>query len=208
MKMLILAGEESGRLYATRLAEILRRDVPGIAIRGYDDYGFHTADMAVMGFWAVLRRLPYFLRVARVMKRAIREWRPDAVVTIDYPDMNFRLARAAKEQGIPAIHMVCPQVWAWRRGRIPKIVASISTLLCFMPFEPEVFAGTGLDARFIGHPLADDFANESEQGRRRGLVALLPGSRLAEIRGFLPRLLEAVEGMDYEIPAANPRAMR
>jgi len=151
MKALLLAGEESGVLYAKRLAELLRG--AGVEVRGYGDYGFQTADLAVFGIWEVLRRIFYFLGVARTMKRAIREWRPDVVVTIDYPGMNLKLAAYAKGLGIPAVHIVCPQVWAWHRGRVPKVAAALTELLCFFPFEPEIFKGTDLNAKFIGHPL-------------------------------------------------------
>ena len=151
MKALLLAGEESGVLYAERLAEILR--AAGAEVRGYGDYGFQTADLAVFGIWEVLRQIFYFLGVARTMKRAIREWRPDVVVTIDYPGMNLKLAAYAKGLGIPAVHIVCPQVWAWHRGRVPKVAAALTELLCFFPFEPEIFKGTDLNAKFIGHPL-------------------------------------------------------
>ena len=150
-KILLLAGEESGVLYAERLAEKLRSS--GAEIRGYGDYGFKTADLAVFGIWEVLRRIFYFLDVARTMKRAIREWHPNVVVTIDYPGMNLKLAAYAKGLGIPAVHIVCPQVWAWHRGRVPKVAAALTELLCFFPFEPEIFKGTGLNAKFIGHPL-------------------------------------------------------
>ena len=93
-KILLLAGEESGVFYAEHLAVPLRS--AGAELRGYGEYGFKTADLAVFGIWEVLRRLFYFLRVARTMKRAIREWRPDVVVTIDYPGMNLKLAAYAK----------------------------------------------------------------------------------------------------------------
>jgi lipid-A-disaccharide synthase len=109
-KILLLAGEESGVLYAERLAGLLRAS--GADIRGYGDYGFQTADLAVMGFWPVLRRIFYFLGVKRTMERVIREWRPDAVCTVDYPGMNLKLAAYAKSLGIRAVHVVCPQVWA------------------------------------------------------------------------------------------------
>ena len=157
-KILLLAGEESGVLYAECLAVPLRS--AGAELRGYGDYGFKTADLAVFGIWEVLRRIFYFLRVARTMKRAIREWRPDVVVTIDYPGMNLKLAAYAKGLGIPAVHIVCPQVWAWHRGRIPKVAASLTKLLCFFPFEPELFKGTDLNAKFIGHPLVKLVENE------------------------------------------------
>ena len=159
MKALLLAGEESGVLYAERLAEILRGS--GAEVRGYGDYGFQTADLAVFGIWEVVRRIFYFLGVARTMKRAIREWRPDVVVTIDYPGMNLKLAAYAKGLGIPAVHIVCPQVWAWHRGRVPKVAAALTELLCFFPFEPEIFKGTDLNAKFIGHPLVGMVKDES-----------------------------------------------
>lgn len=231
-KILLLAGEESGVLYAERLSERLR--TAGADVRGYADYGFATSDLAVMGFWPVLRRIFYFLDVAHTMKRAIREWHPDAVVTIDYPGMNLKLAAYAKGLGIPAIHMVCPQVWAWHRNRIPKVAAALSELLCFFPFEPELFSGTGLEAKFIGHPLVKvverEFAN-APGGQKNGkalasdvadashgapTVAILPGSRIGEIQRILPRLLDAVSIMSkgmtspfrVVIPAANGAAQR
>ena len=234
-KILMLAGEQSGVLYAERLVEFLRART-AVEIRGYGDYGFKTADLAVFGIWEVLRRIFYFLRVARTMKRAIREWRPDAVVTIDYPGMNLKLAAYAKGLGIPAVHVVCPQVWAWHRGRVPKVAAALTELLCFFPFEPEIFKGTGLDAKFIGHPLVR--MAESETKRLAAAVgtdpdavgtdpepcktvALLPGSRMGEVKRILPRLLKSVSLMQrgltltdrgqtlrIVIPAANEAAER
>lgn len=197
-KVLLLAGEESGMLYAERLGALLR--TAGCEVRGYGDYGFRTADLAVMGFWPVLRRIFYFIGVARTMKRAICGWRPDAVVTVDYPGLNLKLAAFAKKRGIPAVHIVCPQVWAWHRNRIPKVASALSELLCFFPFEPSLFDGTGLKVKFIGHPLvrvvelenADGAAAMSGKAGRDRIVALLPGSRIGEIGRILPRLLGAV----------------
>ncbi len=209
-RLLLLAGEESGAIYARRIEERAKELFPGVEVRGYGDYGFTTADLAVFGFWEVLKRIFFFLRVRRTMERAIDEWRPDAVCTVDYPGMNLRLAAYAKSKGIRAVHVVCPQVWAWHRGRIPKIEASLDALCCFFPFEPSFFrAGF---AHFVGHPLAEEFAaGDARRGERAGdprLVALLPGSRLGEIRGILPTLLESVRGLDCRcvIPAANAQA--
>ena len=212
LKILLLAGEESGVVYAERLRARLAagRDV---VFRGYDTEGFATGDLAVMGFWPVLRRLFFFLRVARTMRRVIRDWRPDAVVTIDYPGLNLKLAAYAKARGIPAVHLVCPQVWAWHRDRIPQVAAALTKLLCFLPFEPALFAGTGLEATFIGHPMVDVFAEEAKAAPEAGpLLALLPGSRVGEIRRNLPRLVAAVDRLGAAgrvvIPAANARAER
>jgi lipid-A-disaccharide synthase len=209
MKLLILAGEESGVHYAERIAAAVRARRPDAEVRGYGDYGFKTADLAVFGVWAVLRRIFFFLRVKRTMERAIVEWRPDVVCTVDDPGMNLKLAAFAKAQGAKAVHVVCPQVWAWHRGRIPRIERSLDKLCCFFPFEPGLFR-PGL-AEFVGHPLAQEFAKgAADEGcREKGLVALLPGSRLGEIEKHLPTLLEAVapiEGVRVAIPAANDRA--
>ena len=162
-RILLLAGEESGALYAREIAQRLRGRNPGVEIRGYGDFGFEIKDLAVMGFLAVLRRLFYFLRVRRTMERAIDSWKPDVVCTVDYPGMNLRLAAYAKSRGIPAVHVVCPQVWAWKAGRVPKIEASLSKLCCFFPFEPSLF--TPGFAEFVGHPLADAFATLAKNGR-------------------------------------------
>ncbi len=212
MRIMVLAGEESGALYAERLKERLRSAAgEDVEFAGYGTEGFRVEDLAVMGFWPVLRRLPYFLRVARTMKRAISRWRPDAVVTIDYPGLNLKLAGYAKAHGIPAVHVVCPQVWAWHQGRIPRIAASLTKLLCFFPFEPALFAGTGLDAKFIGHPMVDVFAEYAPQGAGEGrnerVLALLPGSRLGEIRRNMPRLLKALEILRARRPAMALRAV-
>ena len=225
-KFLVLAGEESGLIYAERLKNALQDAQPDAVMefRGYQSEGFKTADLAVMGFWPVLKRLFFFLGVARTMKRLIREWQPEAVVTVDYPGLNLKLAAYAKARGIPAVHVVCPQVWAWHQGRIPKVAAAITKLLCFFPFEPPLFKGTGLDAKFIGHPLVDVFAGEGcaparpteREGRApaRPQIAILPGSRIGEIQRILPRLLAALRlldgkvqgGFEVIIPAANDKA--
>ena len=224
MKILLLAGEESGVLYARQIADRLR----GHEVRGYGDYGFRTEDLAVMGVEEVLKSLFFLLRVKRTMERAIDAWRPDVVCTIDYPGMNLKLAAYAKARGIRTVHVVCPQVWAWKAGRIPKIERTFDRLCCFLPFEPALFrAGF---ATFVGHPLVDAFRREEgrgkrEEGRGRLTLALLPGSRLGEIEKHLPVMLKALEplgskesgngigtgdsrgALEVVIPAANERAL-
>jgi len=214
MKVLLLAGEESGLLYAEKIRARLAERVQNVEIRGYADYGFEISDLAVMGFFAVLRRLFFFLRVKRTMERAIDSWRPDVVCTVDYPGLNLKLAAHAKARGIRAVHVVCPQVWAWKAGRIPKIEASLDRLCCFFPFEPALFR-EGF-ATFVGHPLAEDFRTLRGAARSptdRPLVAMLPGSRVGEVMRILPTLLGAAaelsrrhpDGVRFVIPAANER---
>ncbi len=208
MKILLLAGEESGMIYAG----MIRGRLTGHEVRGYSDYGFETSDLAVMGFGAVLRRIFFFMRVKKTMERAIDSWRPDVVCTIDYPGMNLKLAAYARSKGVRAVHVVCPQVWAWKPGRIPKIEASIDRLCCFFPFEPGLFkAGF---ARFTGHPLAGEKfeADTTIRVPGRKTLAILPGSRIGEIGKILPVLLDAFRmlggDVDAVIPAANGQAKR
>ena len=217
MKLLLLAGEESGVLYADRIRAEFLKARPGAEIRGYGDYGFKTADLGVMGVGQVLKKIFYFLRVKRAMERAIDEWRPDVVCTVDYPGMNLKLAAYAKARGIRAVHVVCPQVWAWKQGRIPKIEKSLDKLCCFFPFEPALFK-PGF-AAFVGHPLVDDLNTEAQRHREEGVktLAVLPGSRMGEIEKHMPILLEVVRELQKSpclsasalkvvIPAANERA--
>ena len=214
-RILLLAGEESGVLYADELT----RRLAGCEIRGYRDYGFETHDMAVMGFVPVLLKIFYFLRLKRTMEKAIDSWRPDLVLTVDYPGMNLKLAAYAHARGVRTVHVVCPQVWAWKRGRIPRIEAALDRLCCFLPFEPKLFR-PGF-AVFVGHPLASAFADAESTGDggrmadgRVKTVALLPGSRKGEIEKILPVLLEAAvklvgefgDQVRFVIPAATPRA--
>ena len=223
MKLLLLAGEESGVLYAERIRAEVLRSHSDADIRGYGDCGFKTSDLAVIGFFAVLRKILFFLRVKRTMERTIDEWKPDVVCTVDYPGLNLKLAAYAKARGIRTVHVVCPQVWAWKKGRIPKIEASLDKLCCFFPFEPALFK-PGF-AEFVGHPLVDEmrdgFNTEAQRHRDRGekILAILPGSRIAEIEKHLPTLLEVVQNLQQSlclrasvfkvvIPAANDRAYR
>ena len=224
MRVLLLAGEESGVLYANQIrAEILRR-WPEAEIRGYGDYGFRVDDLAVMGIGQVLKKIFYFLRVKKTMERAIGEWKPDVVCTVDYPGMNLKLAAYAKARGCRAVHVVCPQVWAWKQGRIPKIEVALDRLCCFFPFEPGLFR-PGF-ATFVGHPLVDEMAREksnTEAWRHRDagekVLAILPGSRMGEIEKHLPILLEVVNELQKSlclcasvfkiiVPAANEKAYR
>lgn len=217
-KLLLLTGEESGILYARQITEAVRAHFPSVEVRGYGDWGFETGDLAVMGFGAVLRKIFYFLRVKRTMERAIDEWRPDVVCTIDYPGMNLKLASYAKKRGAYTVHVVCPQVWAWKAGRIPKIEAALDKLCCFFPFEPKLFK-PGF-AEFVGHPLAGEFKHITSGAEDKGvdaakkIIALLPGSRIGEIEHNLPVMLDAArivlkesrENVRFVIPAANKGA--
>ena len=225
-KVMIVAGEVSGDQHAARLVRDLRAvrgDVEFFGIGGdaLRREGVRTAvdarDMAVVGFFEVLARYPFFRRVFRQATEMLSAEKPDALLLVDYPGFNLRLAAKAHALGIPVLYYVSPQVWAWHRSRIPKMAKILDLLMVIFPFEVDVFADTGLKTVFVGHPLVESvrrtLAAPSPElpwpaGERR--VAILPGSRRQEIRKVLPPMLAAARelrrrdpGISFLIPAAN-----
>jgi lipid-A-disaccharide synthase len=173
-----------------------------------------------MGLTEVLRHLPRLLRLRAALTARLLTWRPDVLVGIDAPDFNLGLERRLKQRGFATVHYVSPSVWAWRQGRAARIGASADRVLCLFPMEPAIYARHGVDARFIGHPLADRFALQPDREAARRtlgidspatLVAVLPGSRLGEIRrigpsfvGAMARLREARPELEFVAPMASP----
>ncbi len=218
-KVLISAGEASGDLYAAGLVEALRRHRPDIEFFGCAGPRMQQAgvravvdahSLAVVGLVEVVTHIPRIYSEYRKLLKAARAEQPEIAILTDSPDFHLRVARRLKKLGIPVFYLVAPQVWAWRKGRLPLIRRTIDKLLCIFPFEPEFFARHGIDATYIGHPLTRllrPSASRAELRRRFGipegasLVALLPGSRTGEAMRHLPILLEAVERIRA---AANP----
>jgi lipid-A-disaccharide synthase len=156
-------------------------------------------DVAVMGVTEILRHVPRIYRSYRKLVASIREQRPDAAVLIDFPDVNFRLAKRLQAAGVPVIWMVSPQLWAWKRRRLRWVQQRVSKMLVIFPFEEEFYRERGVDAEFIGHPLAElpppavsreEFAHAHRLDPSKTWIALLPGSRWKEIRANLPALHE------------------
>lgn len=210
-KVLISAGEASGDLYAAGLVDALRRRNPDLQFFGCAGHRMQragvravvdSASIAVVGLVEVLMHIPRVYREYRKLVRAAEQEHPDIAILTDSPDFHLRLARRLKALNIPVIYLVAPQVWAWRKGRLPAMRATIDQLLCIFPFEPDFFSRYGIDARYIGHPLTrlvKPSGGREELRRRFGidgdapLIALLPGSRKGEIERHLPVLIEAVE---------------
>ncbi len=233
-KVLLVAGEMSGDLHAARLL----RDM-GAARQQVDFFGIggealakegmrilvDAREMAVVGFWEVIKRLPFLLGVWRRIRRALVEERPDAVLLVDYPGFNLKVAAYAKALGIPVLYYVSPQVWAWNRRRIPRMAKIIDRLMVIFPFEVDVFKGTGLDTVFVGHPLVPGIRATlarpcgpvawPDAAAPEDRVALLPGSRRMEVERILPALLDAAEelhrrrpGVRFAIAAAGEEQRR
>jgi len=151
-------------------------------------------DAAVLGLWEVLRKYGYFREQFRQALSEIQESKPDAVVLIDYPGFNLRLAQALgrQSQSSKTIYYISPQVWAWNRGRIKKMARFIDLVLCIFPFEADLYAKSGLRAVFVGHPMTERLETQAIHTQRdSNLIGLFPGSRLREVRKIFPVMLEA-----------------
>lgn len=227
-RIALVAGEASGDQLGAGLLERLQAlhphaefaGVGGDAMRAAGLDAWHDAgELAVMGLGEVLSHLPRLLALRRSLRRRLLAWRPDVFVGIDAPDFNLGLARDLKQAGIPTVHYVSPSIWAWRQGRAAKIGRSADRVLCLFPMEPAIYARHGVDARFVGHPMADAMPLQPDRGAARArlgleagvpVLAVLPGSRLGEIGRlgaiFLEaaaRVREAVPHLQVVVPAAN-----
>lgn len=208
--LLVIAGEDSGDLHGAELLRELKARRPDLRLVGVggprmspflDRKLADVKDLAVVGFVEVLKHLPRLNRLFKAILAAAAEEGIAGALLIDYPGFNLRLAKALRKQ-LPAVSLhqyVCPQVWAWKKGRIPTLGTLLDTLYCLFDFEPELFRGYPVDARFVGHPLVEVVKPECDRAAffaetgldpARPLVALLPGSRTGEIERLLPPMAE------------------
>jgi lipid-A-disaccharide synthase len=217
MQICVAAGEVSGdQILAPILsrvsesASVVYSGIAGPQMIEAGTYPLFLMDrLSVMGVIEVLPRLPELLSIRRQMKHYLGASHPSAFITCDSPDFNLPLCAHAKSLGIPAIHVVSPSVWAWRRNRIPKIAKQLDLLLCLFPFEPQLYADSGLRCQFIGHPLAAQIIfNPDPMGSRSALdlpvsgpvLGILPGSRESEVKRLLPLFLGAFDQLMKETP--------
>ena len=210
MKILISCGEPSGDLYAGALAREIRAQEPSAYVYGLGGPRFREGGaelvedyhgLAATGLTEALAVLPRWLAIYRRLVRLARAERPDVFVPIDFPELNFRLAGALHSLDVPVVYYVCPQVWAWRRGRLRTIKRFVRRALVIFPFEEEIYRQSGIPVEFVGHPLLelcqtsggdDDFFRTNGLESGAPTVALLPGSRPNEIRAILPTLVHAM----------------
>lgn len=216
IRLMIVAGEPSGYTLAVNLIQALRRTAfetaPEIELEFFGATGAPLRacgvesvvamdDLARVGIVEIGKALPQFWQAFKALQRAAEARQPDAVILIDYPEFNLRLARALHKQGRRVIFYVSPQLWAWRSGRVRAIRDSVDLLLTILPFEAAWYKERNVThTRFIGHPLVgevaashtrEDFCREYNLDARQPIIALLPGSRRQELKRHLPILLEA-----------------
>ena len=215
------AGEASGDLLGAHLMKALKARRPDVQFVGIGGprmlaLGFKSLyeqeKLAVRGFAEVIRRLPEILKIRQGLIRDMLDWQPDVFVGIDAPDFNLGVEAKLKQAGIPTVHYVSPSVWAWRRGRVNKIVHQTNKVLCLFPMEPQLYRDAGGQAAFVGHPMAgtmpmevDQVAARDELGLAQGIpvFALMPGSRVSEIDYMAPVFLEAAKLLQMRYPNAR-----
>ena len=214
----MVAGEASGDLLAGMLLQGLRARWPGLraegiggpkmAAHGFDAWWPHDK-LAVRGYVEVLSHYREIAAIRNALALRLLESPPDAFIGVDAPDFNLDLELRLKEQGVRTIHFISPSIWAWRGKRIEKIRRSTDLVLCIFPFEPEIYAKQGVAAAYVGHPLAAAIDLDVPRHASRELlglaesehvVAMLPGSRRAEIQYIAPRLLAAAELLHAQRP--------
>ena len=224
----ISAGEASGEQYGALLIDALQRQLaaagrtatffgmggPRMAAAGLECV-VRAEDMAVMGLTEVVLHLPRIYREFKKLKQAIRQWPPSVAVLIDFPEIHFRLAKEFHRLGVPVVYFVSTQLWAWKKHRIKLVQKYIDRMLVIFPFEEPFYREQGVQAEFVGHPLAElpaqsisreRFAAESGLDPAKTWIGLLPGSRPREIRDHLPTILQAAQelshGLEFLIPLA------
>lgn len=228
MRYMIVAGEASGDLHASRLIEEIKEQDAEASFRilGGDLMSraadvtpeIHIEKMNVMGFSEVIRFLPMLLQNLRKAKSVIKEFHPDVLVLVDYPSFNLKLAAYAHKLGIRVDWFIAPKVWAWKEWRIPKLRKYLTNLYSILPFEPAYFKRHSMEAKYVGNPTVKEieqslshippkkhFLERQGISDERPIIAILPGSRKAEIRNNLPMMIEAAKQFpdcQYVIAAA------
>ncbi|MCF6225833.1 MAG: lipid-A-disaccharide synthase [Xanthomonadales bacterium] len=234
LRIAMVAGEASGDQLAAGLIKELKQSYPDCHIMGVAgpamqaagcEVWFDSEDLAVMGLAEVLRHLPRIFSLRRQLLKRLEENPPDLFIGIDAPDFNLGLEKKLKAKGIKTVHYVSPSVWAWRQKRVKKIHQSVDRMLTLFPFEPEFYRQHGVDARFVGHPMADEIPLQSDpikactalglkcdSSNNPRYIALLPGSRTSEVERLGDTMLAAAQTIysahpecHFLVPLANPK---
>ena len=218
MKYYIIAGEASGDLHASNLMKELKRNDPSAEFRCWggdlmQQQGAvlvkHYRELAFMGFAEVLANLKTILKNIKLCKSDIKDYKPDAIILVDYPGFNLRIAEFAHNEGFRVFYYISPQIWAWKTSRVHKIKKFVDRMFVILPFEKDFYKKFDVDVDFVGHPLLDMIEqlpaeNPSDFRRKNNLsekpvIALLPGSRQQEISKILPLMLSVCSGYpDYQ----------
>jgi lipid-A-disaccharide synthase len=222
--IMIVAGESSGELYGALLAKALKAQSPDLHIIGIGGERMKEAGVelisSISDAFGLVEAISSYRKIRTSFRNAVealKEFRPDVLIPIDYPDFNMKVAKAANRLGIKILYYVSPQVWAWRRGRVKKIAKLVDRMAVLLPFEEKIYKDSGLPCEFVGHPILEEIENylaEKDKGGWKAtlgfdadkpLLAFLPGSRPHELNKLLPLMVDVVRQFknDPEIPAAK-----
>ncbi len=213
MKYYIIAGEASGDLHGANLIASLKKKDTRAKIRAWGGNLMkkqgatlvkHYRDLAFMGFVEVLLHLRTILKNLSFCKKDILKFKPDAIILIDYPGFNMKIAKFAHKHNIKVYYYISPQVWAWKKRRVYTIKEVVDKMLVILPFEKDFYDGYRVDAHYVGHPLLDElskvkyinrnnFARQNKLNSKREIIALLPGSRKQEVTRMLGIMLKVVD---------------
>jgi len=225
MKYYLIAGETSGDLHASNLMKALKKLNPEVVFRGFGGdlmaaQGLqvvkHCSELDFMGFVKVAMNLRTVLKNIKLCKKDIIDFQPDAVILIDYPGFNLRIAKFLKQQKIKNFYYISPQIWAWKQSRVHQIKRNVDSMFVILPFEQNFYKKFDYDVDFVGHPLLDALQNEQSNfdktqflaqhhlSASKPIVALLPGSRRQEIKKMLPLMTSLQSNFtDYQFVIAG-----
>lgn len=227
MKIMFSAGEASGDMHGAKLAEVMKQQDPSIELIGMGGEQMKKAGVRIVydiqnlgfiGVGEILRKIPFFFRLRDFLVQTMRDEKPDVLVCIDYPGFNMRLIKKAKEAGIPVVYYILPTIWAWHKSRGRTIAQYTDLAISLFPFEAQMYEEMGTHVVYAGHPLLDTVhAGRSRDeivpalglDTQKKTVLLMPGSRMQEVKGLLPPMLEAAKEISKAVPQVQfllPRA--
>lgn len=222
MKYYIIAGEASGDLHASNLIKALKKEDTNLEMRAWGgdlmaeqgaEIVKHYRDLAFMGFIEVIMNIRTIAKNLKFCKKDILEYKPDALILVDYPGFNLRIAEFAKANNIPVHYYISPTVWAWKSSRVHQVKKNVDQMFCIFPFEPDFYEKYNHKTHYVGHPLLD--AVQSELGQKpprnseQKTIALLPGSRTQEIKKILPTMVKVAEHFpEYHFKLAAAPTMK
>lgn len=222
LRLFLIAGEHSGDIHAANMVRALKRLHPDVRAQGIGGPEMKEAgvrlhrdivrDLAIIGVIAVIQKLPQIRELFAITKNALIKAKPDALILVDYPGFNIRIAEWANRRGIRVVWYISPQVWAWHRSRLYKLARIVDKMLVVFPFEVGLYREEGVDVEHVGHPLFDVIRVDSTRQEvceangldpDRPVVSIVPGSRKKEVAGFLPILLEGARRYHEMDPQAQ-----
>jgi len=207
-KIIIVAGEESGDMYASNIISKLSHKT-NLHFYGMGSSRMKntkatmildSSDLSVMGFYEILKVYPRLLKSLNIMKNSITTIKPDLLVLIDYQEFNMKLAKYAKSNGIKVLFYISPQVWAWREKRIKNIKNYIDEMAVIFPFENKYYENLGINSHYVGHPLVEDNNYSKDYASDKNYIGFFPGSRMNEVKKHIPIINQVIESIHKKYP--------